>query len=309
MAQTPLQLLAEYGQSPWLSAPPRRIGLDGELQELVRDHGIKGVTSAGANGDEAGTDVRQACDLMRPLWEASGMRDGYVTLQVDPTLAHDAPRMLAYAKRLRALIARPNLMVGIPATRAGLEAIESAIAARVPVEVTRIYSLARYRQVVDAYARGVERLIGSGGDPAQVASVAAVQLCPVDAEVDRRLDAIGGDATRLKGRLAIANARLIYAEYKQAVASPRCLWVAAPVRGCSDVLYVEELIGSETVVAVTPETIAAVEDHALVADTLERAAAEAPRTFREIEAAGVDLDDVWRVLEARAEQATSPVRA
>jgi transaldolase len=168
--------------------------------------------------------------------------------------------------------------------------------------------------VVDAYTRGVERLIESGENPAQVASVAAVQLCPVDAEVDRRLDAIGGDAARLKGRLAIANARLIYAEYKQAIGSTRwhpleragatrqrCLWVAAPVRGCSDVLYVEELIGQETVVSVTSETIAAVEDHALVADKLERTAAEAPRTFRELETAGVDLDDVWRVLEARAD--------
>jgi transaldolase len=341
MTKTPLQQLADHGQSPWVDYLSRELVHGGELERLMREHGIKGVTSnptifqkaiaSGSDYDEqmqqlledgeddpevifrmlAVRDIQDACDVMRPIWDVDG-RDGFVSLEVSPRLAHDTDATRERAKLLWELVDRPNLLVKIPATPAGIPAIEDSIAAGRSINVTLIFSLERYGQVVEAYMRGIERLVESGGDPRAVASVASFFVSRVDTEVDKRLDAIGGDATRLEGKLAIANAKLAYQHYKEAFGGERwraleskganrqrCLWASTSAKNPAyrDVLYVEELIGAETVDTMPQETIEAFEDHGVVADTLETGIEEARRLFGEIEAVGVDLADVWRTLE------------
>jgi transaldolase len=341
MAKTPLQQLADHGQSPWIDFLSREFVHGGELERLIRDHGIKGVTSnptifqkAIASGKEydeqiqelvdqgeddpelifrmlAVRDIQDACDRLRPIWDDGG-RDGYVSLEVNPKLAHQTEATAERAKLLWGLVDRPNALIKIPATPEGLPAIEDSIAAGVSINVTLIFSLERYGEVVEAYTRGIERLVESGGDPRPVASVASFFVSRVDTEVDKRLDAIGGDATRLQGKLAIANAKLAYRHYTEVFGGERwrpleakgatrqrCLWASTSTKNPAyrDVIYVEELIGRETVNTMPLETVEAFEDHGVVAETLEEGVDEARQLFGDLEAAGVDLDDVWRVLE------------
>jgi transaldolase len=343
MSKTPLQQLADHGQSPWIDYLAREFVHNGELERMVTEHGIKGVTSnptifqkAIAQGSEydvqmqellaervtapdvifrmlAVRDIQDACDVLRPVWDETGGRDGFVSLEVSPRLAHDTEATAERVKLLWEMVDRPNLLVKIPATTAGLPAIEGSLAAGISINVTLIFSLERYGQVVEAFLRGIERLVESGGDPSRVASVASFFVSRVDTEVDKRLEAIGTpEALALRGKLAIANAKLAYQHYKQAfagdrwerlaptgVATQRCLWASTSVKNPAyrDVMYVEELIGPQTVNTMPPETIEAFEDHGVVADTLETGIEEARRLFQEIEAAGVDLEDVWRTLE------------
>jgi transaldolase len=206
--------------------------------------------------------------------------------------------------------------VKIPGTKAGLPAIEEMIAAGKSINVTLIFSLERHLDVMEAYVRGIERLVGAGGDPGKVASVASFFVSRVDTEADRRLDAIGGH-DGLKGRLAVANAKLAYQNWKQVFAGERwaaleakgaskqwCLWASTSTKNPAyrDVLYVEELIGLETVNTMPEETIEAFQDHGEVALTLEQGIGDARQLFEEIEAAGVDVDDVTRVLEEEGVQ-------
>jgi transaldolase len=238
-------------------------------------------------------------------------------MEVDPTLAYDREGTIEEALRLNEWIDRPNLFVKIPATEPGLGAIEECIARGRPINVTLIFSLERYAAVAEAYLRGLERLVESGGDPGRVASVASFFVSRVDTEADKRLDEIGGAATKLRGKLAIANAKLAYARYKEIFSGPRwealaakgattqrCLWASTSTKNPEyrDVIYVEELIGPETVNTMPLETIEAFQDHGVVADTLEQGLDEAKALLDELAQVGVDYDDVTDTLEREGVQ-------
>jgi transaldolase len=337
---TPLKELLAQGQSPWIDYLSRPFVRDGGLAGLV-DDGIRGVTSnptifqgAISEGDAydeqlhevlasesdpkevflalAQEDIRGACELLRPVFEnGDATRDGWVSLEVDPMLAADASATIEEARRLHRMIDRPNLFVKIPGTEAGLKAIEETIAGGIPVNVTLLFSLERHRQAAEAYLRGLRRLHDDGGDLATVASVASFFVSRVDTEADRRLEEIGGH-DELRGKLAIANAKLAYRNYKEIFSGPgweelvaaggspqRCLWASTSTKNPDyrDVLYVEELIGPETVNTMPPDTIEAFQDHGRVEPTLERDLDGARRTLEEFASAGVDYDDVVEVLE------------
>jgi transaldolase len=249
------------------------------------------------------------------VWDEGSGKDGYVSMEVDPTLAYDADGTIEEAVRLNEWIDRPNLFVKIPATEPGLGAIEECIAQGRPINVTLIFSLERYAAVAEAYIRGLERLVESGGDPGRVASVASFFVSRVDTEADKRLDAAG--APELQGKLAIANAKLAYARYKEIFSGPRwealaakgattqrCLWASTSTKNPAyrDVMYVEELIGPETVNTMPVETIEAFQDHGVVADTLEQGLDEARALLDELARVGVDYDDVTDTLEREGVQ-------
>jgi transaldolase len=340
MGASRLHRLAEYGQSVWIDFLSRDMLRSGELERRMRDDAVVGVTSnptifqkaisAGDAYDEqlrevleeerdpkeiflrlAIKDVGDALDLLRPVWDEGKGQDGYVSLEVDPNLASDTAGTIEEAQRLHETIDRPNLFVKIPATKAGLPAIEEMIARGRSINVTLIFSLDRYDEVAEAYIRGLERLVEAGGDPGTVASVASFFVSRVDTEADRCLDEIGGH-DELKGKLAVANAKLAYQRYKQIFAGDR--WEALSSKGATtqrglwaststknpayrDVLYVEELIGPKTVNTMPEETIEAFQDHGEVAPTLEQGIDEAKRVFEQIGQAGVDYADVTDTLE------------
>ena len=336
---TPLKQLAEHGQSVWIDYLSRNFINDGDLAGLVRD-GVVGVTSnptifqgaiaEGSAYDQqikavsatesdpkeiflalARDDIRTACDELRQVWDTGSGKDGWVSLEVDPSLAHDTERTIDEASRLHDLIDRPNLLIKIPATKEGLPAIEETIANGIPVNVTLIFSLQRHREVAEAYIRGLKRLVDGGGDPSRIASVASFFVSRVDTEADRRLDEVGGfDA--LKGTLAIANAKLAYETYNEVFsgaewealaakgATPqRCLWASTSTKNPAyrDVLYVEELVGPDTVNTMPRETVEAVQDHGEIRRTLDEDVDEARRTLERFAEAGIDYDDVVETLE------------
>jgi transaldolase len=345
MAKTRLQQLSELGQSVWIDYLSRDLLHTGELGRMTRDDAVVGVTSnptifqkAISHGDAydeqlrevleeeddlkevflklAVQDVKEACDLLRPIWDGGQGQDGYVSIEVDPNLAYDTEATIAEAQRLHELVDRPNCFVKIPATRAGLPAIEEMIARGRNINVTLTFSLQRYAEVVEAYLGGLERLVESGGDPRRVASMASFFVSRVDTEADRRLDEVGAPDD-LKGKLAIANAKLAYQRYKELFAGARwealaakgarkqrCLWASTSTKNPAyrDVLYVEELIGPETVNTMPEETIEAFQDHGEVALTLERELDVARRVFERVAEAGVDYDDVVAVLEQEGVQ-------
>jgi transaldolase len=262
-------------------------------------------------------DIRRACDLMEPVWKKTDGVDGYVSLEVDPTLAYDREATFEQALRLHAEVDRPNLFVKIPATVPGLAAIEDCIAKGKSINVTLIFSLDRYAAVGEAYIRGLERLVAGGGDPSGVRSVASFFVSRVDTEADRRLDEIGGAAAKLKGKLAIANAKLAYAHWQEAFSGPRweflaakgaksqrCLWASTSTKNPEyrDVMYVEELIGPETVNTMPAETIVAFQDHGKVAQTLTDGVDDARKLLEQLAKAGVDYDDVVATLEEEGVQ-------
>jgi transaldolase len=337
---TAIKRLSEHDQSPWIDYLSRPLVRDGDLSGLV-NMGIVGVTSnptifhdsiadGHAYDDQlrevlqserdpkevflalAKDDVREACDLLRDVFDrGDGTRDGWVSLEVDPNLAYDAKETLQEARRLHALVDRPNLFVKIPGTEPGLEAIEESIASGIPINVTLLFSLERHRAAAEAYLRGLGRLEESGGELSRVASVASFFVSRVDTEADRRLEEMGG-LDELKGTLAIANAKLAYQTYKELFSGPdweqlqaagaspqRCLWASTSTKNAEyrDVIYVEELIGPETVSTMPRETIEAFQDHGKVENTLERDVDGAHRTFERFAEAGIDYDDVVQVLE------------
>jgi transaldolase len=240
-----------------------------------------------------------------------GGQDGFVSIEVDPTLAYDTEATIAEAVRLHDLVDRPNAFVKIPATEPGLPAIEEMIARGKSINVTLIFSLQRYAEVAEAYVRGLERLLEAGGDPTRVASVASFFVSRVDTEADRRLEEVGAPGD-LKGKLAVANAKLAYELYKEIFAgdrwdalatagatTQRCLWASTSTKNPEyrDVLYVEDLIGPKTVNTMPEETIQAFQDHGNVALTLERDLDAAREVFRRVAEVGVDYDDVTDTLE------------
>jgi transaldolase len=345
MGDSRLHRLSALGQSVWIDFLSRNMLRKGELERMMREDAVVGVTSnptifqkAISEGDAydeqlrgvlreerdpkeifirlAAKDVGDACDLLRRVWDDGGGQDGYVSIEVDPNLAADTQGTIAEAQRLHELIDRPNLFVKIPATKEGLPAIEEMIARGRSINVTLIFSLERYAEVAEAYIRGLERLVESGGDPGTVASVASFFVSRVDTEADKRLDEVGGH-DELKGTLAVANAKLAYRRFKEIFAgerwdalvargasAQRCLWASTSTKNPAyrDVMYVEELIGPKTVDTMPEETIAAFQDHGKVELTLERDFEEARRTLERFAEAGIDYDDVTDTLEREGVQ-------
>ncbi len=339
-APTPLQALSALGQSIWVDFLSRESITGGHLQELIDDYSVVGATSnpsifekAMGSGDAydaqihelaaqgcdveetfwalAKQDIRGACALFHPIWESTGGRDGYVSLEVDARLAYDTLATFRQAMSLHAEIDLPNLMVKIPATRPGLAAIEDVIAKGHSINVTLIFSLRRYAEVAESYMRGIERLISEGGDPGRVASVASFFVSRIDTEADSRIAAVGGHDT-LQGKLAIANAKLAYAHYLDVFSGPRwdylagkgaspqrVLWASTSVKNPAypDTLYIEELLGPDTVNTVPEETIKDYQDHGRPQARLQSDTDGAHRVFAELAAAGVDYDDVTATLE------------
>jgi transaldolase len=340
MGLSPLDRLSALGQSVWVDNLSRESIRDGHLQGLIDDRAVVGATSnpsifekAMTSGDAyeqqlrelaeretdaketfwalAEQDIKDACDLFRPVWDGGSGRDGYVSLEVDPGLAYDTLQTFREAMRLHELVDRPNLLVKIPATKPGLAAIEDVIAKGRSVNVTLIFSLRRYAEVAESYIRGLERLVAEGGDPSRVASVASFFVSRIDTEADRRLEEIGGH-DELKGKLAIANAKLAYRHYREAFAGPRweyldgkgatpqrVLWASTSVKNPDypDTLYVDELIGPDTVNTMPEETIEAYSDHGDPRPRLESGLGDAQRVFDELKRAGVDYEDVTDTLE------------
>ncbi len=331
-----LHQLSALGQSVWIDFLSRELLESGALARAVADDAVVGVTSnptifakalagtdaydeqiAASDGDAksvfldlAMRDVTIACDLLRPVWEATEGGDGYVSIEVDPHLAGHTAATIAQATHFHEAIALPNLLVKIPATTAGVPAIEEMTARGYSINVTLIFSLSRHRQIAEAYLRGLERLIASGGDPTRVRSVASFFVSRVDTETDRRLAAAGRDD--LQGRLGIANAKLAYQQYKQlfdgerwqalaahGATAQRCLWASTSVKDPSlrDTLYVEELIGPETISTMPEETIRAFQDHGRIEPRLESELDEARYLFNQLYAAGVNYDEVVATLE------------
>jgi transaldolase len=335
----PLRLLSALGQSVWVDNLSRVSTRDGHLQRLLDDYSVVGATSnpsifekAMSAGDAyeqqlgeldadlaikdvfwalADQDIREACDLFRPVWDGGSGRDGYVSLEVDPGLAYDTLATFREAIRIHESVERPNLMVKIPATKPGLAAIEDVISKGKSINVTLIFSLERYEAVAESYIRGLERLVAEAGDPTKVASVASFFVSRIDTEADKRLDQIGGH-DELKGKLAIANARLAYQRYKEIFAGERweylaskgatpqrVLWASTSVKNPDyrDTLYVEELIGPDTVNTMPEETIEDFQDHGLPRPRLEAELEQARQVFVDLAQAGVDYKDVTDTLE------------
>jgi transaldolase len=347
MPDSNLHKLSALGQSVWIDFLSRQMLQSGKLARMMKEDAVVGVTSnptifqkAISEGDaydeqlkdllDSGAedpkeiflqltshDIADACDLLRKVWHDGNGLDGYVSWEVDPNLAFDRDATIAEARRLHEWIERPNLYVKIPATEPGLGAIEEMIAAGRNINVTLIFSLERHKQVMEAYIRGLERLVERGGDPSQVHSVASFFVSRVDTETDKRLDAIGGEATKLSGQLGIANAKLAYQNYLEVFSGSRwqaleakgatkqrCLWASTSTKNPEyrDVMYIEDLIGPETVNTMPEETIQAFQDHGHVGLTLTKDVDAARKLFADLQAVGIDYDDVTDTLEREGVQ-------
>jgi len=347
--KTTLQQLLDQGQSPWLDNISRVMLRDGAFQALL-DRGIVGLTSnpsifqkaiggSDAYDDElrrlvrAGKsaadiyddlvldDIRAAAALLRPVYEGTGGRDGYVSIEVAPALADDTERTLREARCLFSYLNRPNVMIKIPGTPAGIPAIRQAIANGINVNVTLLFAIENYRAVAEAYLAGLEERAAAGWSLGGIASVASFFVSRVDTAVDKRLDALiegADDAARtaalgaLKGTAAIANARVAYAAFGEVFAGPRWaalaakgartqrpLWASTSVKtpGVRDVRYVEELIGPDTVDTMPDATIAAVLDHGVVRRTLDADVAGARAALERLARAGIALDEITERLQ------------
>ncbi len=336
-----LQQTKQLGQSLWLDNLSRTLIQEGGLQKLITEDGVSGVTSNPAiffnaiskspyyKDDVARLkalktpaeplyealvvpDIQAACDLMRPEYDRTGGRDGYVSLEVSPALAHDAAGTVAAGLRLKAAVKRVNLLIKVPATAAGLTAIEELIAQGCSVNVTLMFSLAHVNGVANAYVRGLQRLVAAGGDPRPVKSVASLFLSRVDTLVDKQLNDSGGAALALRGKAGVALAKLAYREYQKTFKSPAfaalaargaqpqfMLWASTGTKNAaySDVLYVASLIGAETINTVPDATLAAFRDHGKAATTLEAAMDEAQAHFDALANAGIDMQQAGETLQ------------
>jgi transaldolase len=343
--------LQQLGQSVWFDFIRRGHLLSGEFERLVREQGVVGVTSnptifqqaiagsgdydeaitrgaaAGLSGPDlfealAVEDIQIACDILAPVAARTGARDGRVSIEVSPRLAHDTARTIEEARRLHRKVARANVMVKVPATAEGLPAIAELTAQGLSINVTLIFSLARYQQVMDAYLDGLERLVAAGGNPASVRSVASFFVSRVDTKTDAAIDAAlaaraGNGAPReelaaLKGHAAVANARLAYARFREvfegsrfaALASrgahlQRPLWASTSTKNPAypDTLYVDELVGTDTVNTMPLATLQAFNDHGVLENRIERDVDAARALFRRLPELGVPLDALIAQLE------------
>ncbi|AZQ38836.1 transaldolase [Streptomyces cyaneochromogenes] len=346
-----LKRLSDEGVSIWLDDLSRKRIESGNLAELIATKNVVGVTTnpsifqaaigsgegyeeqladlavRGVTVDEAvrmmtTADVRAAADILRPVYDATDGRDGRVSIEVDPRLAHHTVATIAEAKQLAWLVDRPNVMIKIPATKAGLPAITEVIAQGISVNVTLIFSLERYREVMDAYLAGLEKAAAKGLDLSGIHSVASFFVSRVDSEIDKRLTAIGTDqALALKGRAALANARLAYEAYEDGFGSAdnstrggdrwtalagarankqRPLWASTGVKdpAYKDTLYVDELVAPGTVNTMPEATLNATADHGgITGDTVTGGYAQARADLAAVEALGVSYDEVVTQLE------------
>ena len=343
MTTNRLHALHEAGQSVWLDFIDRTILRNGALARMIRDDQLTGMTSnptifekALAEGTEYDdqiisappgltawdlfelvetTDVRTSCDIFAPTYEAEKGGDGFVSIEVSPGVSNDAAASIAEAKRLWATVGRPNVMVKIPGTVEGARAVRSLIADGINVNITLLFSIEAHRRVIEAYMNGLEDRVAAGHPISGIASVASFFVSRVDSEVDKRLDAIAaaGDAATkdramaLKGRAAIANAKLAYRLFREMFTSER--WSALAARGARlqrplwaststknpayrDVVYVEELIGPDTVNTMPPATVEAFKDHGVVARTVDQNVREAERVMAELAELGIDFNNV-----------------
>ena len=322
-AKNPLESLHDHGQSVWLDFLSRRFITEGGLKKLVENDGLTGVTSNPTIFDKAivGSadydlslkiaenqgdldiitlyerlaieDILHAADVLRPVYEATKRVDGYVSLEVSPYLAMNTEATVAEARRLSNAVSRDNVMIKVPATKAGLPAIRQLIAEGINVNITLLFSQQVYEEVVEAYLAGVEYLVAQGGDPSKIASVASFFVSCIDVSVDKLIDEClrqtndadkRAELTGLRGKIAIANAKLAYQRYKRLFAGARweklraegarvqrLLWASTGTKNpaYSDVLYVEELIAPETISTMPPATMDAFRDHGRVQPTLE----------------------------------------
>lgn len=343
MTESSTARLAAEGVSIWLDDLSRDLINSGGLQRLIDTRNVVGVTSnptifatalskgdaydeqvrelaaAGKDVQEAvfeitTTDVRNAADVFAPVYEASGHVDGRVSIEVEPGLAHDAQGTVAQVKQLWAKVDKPNAMIKIPATKAGIEAIAAATAAGINVNVTLIFSLERYREVINAYLTGLEQAKAAGIDLKGIRSVASFFVSRVDAEIDKRLAAIGTpEALALKGKAAVANARLAYQVFEQAFASERAkvlleagahkqrpLWASTGVKDPSypDTLYVTTLVAPDEVNTMPEKTLEATFDHGeITGNSIEGTYEESNAVLDAIAALGISYDDVTQLLE------------
>jgi transaldolase len=331
----------EQGQSPWLDNLTRPYLRDGTLASLVGD-GVRGVTAnptiftraiegSDAYDEQFATlvahgqsvvdaywtlvvaDISDALRVLRPTFESSGGNDGFVSVEVAPELARDTDATIAAARDLHRRIHQPNLFVKIPATAEGVPAIQTMIGEGRSINITLIFSLTRYAEVIEAYLTGLETLAAHGGDVTSVRSVASFFVSRVDTEVDRRLDAIGTpDALELRGRAAVAQAKLAYQLFRSRFTGERWerlavhgahpqrpLWASTSTKNPAlpDTLYVDSLIGPDTVNTLPEATIAAFEDHGTLARTIDTGVDDAAHVMQRLAAVGVDMDDVGRTLE------------
>ncbi|MFD5436214.1 transaldolase [Kitasatospora sp. NPDC091257] len=347
-----LKRLSDEGVAIWLDDLSRKRLNSGNLAELVQNKHVVGVTTnptifqkaiAGSGDDSydgqlrdlavrkvttdeairmiTTSDVRDAADVLRPVYDASNGRDGRVSIEVDPRLAHETATTVAEAKQLWWLVDRPNVFIKIPATKAGLPAIAEVIGRGISVNVTLIFSLERYKAVIDAYLTGLEAAKAKGLDLSQIESVASFFVSRVDTEIDKRLDKIGGEARNLRSKAALANARLAYQAYEEVFGSvdgktagsarwsaleaagakpQRPLWASTGVKdpALPDTLYVTELVAPGTVNTMPEATLDATADHGVVTgNTIAPNYADAKAVLDAIAAAGVDYDDVVQLLE------------
>src|SRR4030081_2874363 len=342
----PVKAIENHGQSVWLDFLPRGFVTKGDLQKLIDTDGVKGVTSNpsifekaigssdeydGAIGQAVRTgdrpiadlfeelaveDIQNAADVLRPIYDRLNGEDGFVSLEVSPYLAMDTKGTTVEARRLWKVVGRKNLMVKVPATPEGLPAIEELIGDGISINITLLFAQKVYRQVAEAYLKGLEKYVAKGGDPSRVASVASFFVSRIDSAVDKQLDekiAKANDPTEkerlsaLKGKIAIANAKLAYQDYKRLFSGPRweklkakgakpqrLLWASTGTKNkdYSDVLYVEELIGPNTINTVPPATLDAFRDHGTPRDSLEENIDDARHVLEELEKSGVSLDAI-----------------
>ncbi|NWF61724.1 MAG: transaldolase [Fischerella sp.] len=336
--------IKNYGQSIWMDNLSRDIIQSGELKDLVENKGICGITSnptifekAIANNAmydrdiEAGVraglptykiyeslvfkDIRDACDILRPVYEGSNGLDGYVSIEVPPTIAHDTEASIAEARRYFQEIGRENVMIKIPGTESGLPAVEQVISEGINVNITLLFSVQSYINTVWAYIRGLEKRAAQGKDISKIASVASFFLSRIDSNIDGKIDAklakgvddqnVEAKLKAIKGKVAIANAKIAYQEYKKIVQSDR--WQALAAKGAkvqrllwaststkdpdySDVMYVDELVGPDTVNTLPPATIEACADHCDVANRVETNVEEAYNLMESLKDPDVNID-------------------
>ncbi|MFI9105096.1 transaldolase [Streptomyces fildesensis] len=338
-----LKRLSDEGVAIWLDDLSRKRITSGNLAELIDQQHVVGVTTnpsifqkaiVGGEGYESQltdlavrkvtveeairmvttADVRDAADILRPVFDRTEGQDGRVSIEVDPRLAHSTAATIAEAKQLAWLVDRPNTLIKIPATKAGLPAITEVIGRGISVNVTLIFSLARYREVMDAYLAGLEKAKASGLELAKIHSVASFFVSRVDTEIDKRLDKLGGDeAKALKGKAALANARLAYQAYEEVFSSDRWnaleksgankqrpLWASTGVKDPAypDTLYVTELVAPNTVNTMPEATMEATADHGEVTgDTIRGTYEQAQAELDALAALGISYDDVVQLLE------------
>lgn len=335
---TKIHELTALGQSIWFDYIRRSFIVEGDLQALI-DAGVRGITSnptifekaiagstdydddlrrlvaAGASAGElyealAFDDIGRAADMLRPLYDESNGADGYVSLEVSPTLAHDTPGTIAEARRLWATLDRPNLMVKVPSTPEGIPAIATLIGDGINVNVTLMFSLAHYEAVAEAYIAGLEAYAATGGDLSRVASVASFFVSRVDGLIDPALEKAG--APELRGQAAIANAKLAYARFRELFSGPRWerlaaqgahvqrpLWASTGTKDprYPDTLYVDSLIGADTVNTVPPATLTAFRDHGTVAATLTEGLDDARTLLANLAELHIDLQQITQRLQ------------